>query len=86
MQRIRRRLPSSLRWRLTAWVAAMMLITSGIVFAVVYVNTGSQIRSQIDHDIFGDANQLAQAMRPLAGQTAERIAAVAMRCRRALPG
>ena len=79
MQRLRRSLPSGLRWRLTAWVAGVLLVTSGVVFAVVYVNTGMQIRSQIDRDIAGDAAQLEQALTPLAGQTPARIAAAANR-------
>lgn len=79
MQRLSRSLPSGLRWRLTAWVAAVVVVTSGVVFAVVYVNTGTQIRSQIDRDIAGDAAQLEQAITPLAGQSAARIAAAANR-------
>jgi two-component system OmpR family sensor kinase len=74
MRRLRGSLPSGLRWRLTAWVAAVMMITFGLVFAVVYVNTGTQIRSQIDSDIAGDAAQLEQAVATLAGQTPKQIA------------
>lgn len=71
------RLPSGLRWRLTAWVAGVMVVAAAFVFAVVYISTGSQIRSQIDHDIAGDTGQLAQTLRPLAGQTSTRVAAAA---------
>ncbi|HUO70269.1 MAG TPA: HAMP domain-containing sensor histidine kinase [Solirubrobacteraceae bacterium] len=79
------RLPSSLRWRLTAWVAAVMLIAAAVVFAVVYINTGTQIRSQIDRDIRGDTVQFSQALRPLAGRTAEQVASAARRYVRAQP-
>ncbi len=79
MRRLSGSLPSGLRWRLTAWLAAVMLITFGLVFAVVYVNTGTQIRSQIDRDVAGDAAQLEQALTPLAGRTAKQIAAAANR-------
>jgi two-component system, OmpR family, sensor kinase len=75
----RLRLPSGLRWRLTAWVAGVMIIAAGVVFAVVYVNTGTQIKSQIDRDIRSDNTQLAQSVRRLAGQTPEQIAAAAGR-------
>jgi signal transduction histidine kinase len=68
-----------LRWRLTAWVAAVMVIGAAIVFAVVYVNTGTQIRSQIDRDIKSDTGQLAQVVRPLAGKSPAQIAAAAAR-------
>jgi signal transduction histidine kinase len=77
MRAVRALLPSGLRWRLTAWVAAVMLVSAAVVFVVVYQDTGAQIRGQIDRDIAGDVSQLAQALRPTAGQPAERIAAVA---------
>jgi len=78
-------LPAGLRWRLTAWVAGVMLISAAAVFIVVYQDTGSQISGQIDRDITGDVGQLAQALRPAAGQTPARIAAVANRYVRAQP-
>ncbi len=79
------RLPSGLRWRLTAWVAGVMVISAAVVFAVVYISTGTQIRSQIDRDIAGDTTQLSQALRPLAGQTATQVAAAASRYVRGQP-
>jgi two-component system, OmpR family, sensor kinase len=78
-QRLRGWFPSGLRWRLTAWVAAVLLIASGVIFAVVYLNTGMQMRSQIDRDIAGDAAQLEQAVAPLAGHTPKQIAEAANR-------
>ncbi len=85
MRRIRSRLPAGLQWRLTAWVAAVMLVAAAVVFAVVYVNTGSQISGQINRDIAGDTAQLAQALKPLAGRTGEQIAAAADRYVRGQP-
>src|SRR6478672_3456738 len=70
-------LPGSLQWRLTMWVAGVMLVSAAVVFLVVYINTGSQIRGQIDRDIAGDTSQLAQALRPLAGRSPVQIAAAA---------
>jgi two-component system, OmpR family, sensor kinase len=85
MRTRRRLLPASLRWRLTLWVAGVMLVSAAVVFVVVYRDTGSQIRGQIDRDVTGDVNQLAQALRPTAGQTATQIAAQANRYVRAQP-
>jgi two-component system, OmpR family, sensor kinase len=85
MRAIRSRLPSSLRGRLTAWVAGMLLVSAAVVFAVVYISTGSQIRGQIDHDIRGDTSQLREALKPLAGRPPGQIAAVADRYVRAQP-
>jgi signal transduction histidine kinase len=41
-----------------------MLISVAIIFFVVYNDTGTEIRAQIDRDISGDTNQLAQALGP----------------------
>ncbi|MHB8658860.1 MAG: sensor histidine kinase [Solirubrobacteraceae bacterium] len=67
-------LPRSLRWRLAAWVAVVMVVATAILFVVVYVQTGSEISGQIDHDIAGDTSQMREALRPLAGRGAVRIA------------
>ena len=79
MQAIRSRWPTSLRWRLTAWVAGVMIVSAAVVFAVVYANTGNQLRSQIDHDLRGDTTQLSEFLRPLAGQPTNVITAAADR-------
>jgi signal transduction histidine kinase len=62
-----------------------MLVSAAVVFAVVYRDTGTQLRSQIDRDIKGDVGQLAQALRPLAGQDPRAISAAATRYVRAQP-
>jgi glycosyltransferase involved in cell wall biosynthesis len=41
-------LPVSLRWRLTTWVAAVMLISAAVTFVVIYEDTGAELRSSID--------------------------------------
>jgi len=55
--------PASLRWRLTGWVAAVMLVVVAAIFVVVYSDTGTELGSQIDRDIAGDTGQLAQYLR-----------------------
>jgi two-component system, OmpR family, sensor kinase len=58
---------SSLRWRLVAWVIGVMLVALAIVFVVVYQQTGSQLRSQVDDDVREDLGQLvdtAHSLRP----------------------
>ncbi|HLY48011.1 MAG TPA: HAMP domain-containing sensor histidine kinase [Solirubrobacteraceae bacterium] len=77
MRGIRAGLPVGLRWRLTAWVAAVLLVSAAAVFVVVYRDTGTQIRSEIDRDITGDVSQLAQALRPATGLDARRVQALA---------
>ena len=62
MRRLHLRLPRALQWRLTAWVAAVLLISAGAVLVVVYQETGEQLRAQIDREVTGDVNQLAQAV------------------------
>ncbi|HUY59288.1 MAG TPA: HAMP domain-containing sensor histidine kinase [Solirubrobacteraceae bacterium] len=77
--------PTGLRWRLTAWVATVMLASAAVIFVVVYEDTGSQLQGQIDRDVVGDTSQLAQALRPTAGQSPVQIAIVAARYLRAQP-
>jgi len=85
MRTIRALLPTGLRWRLTAWVAAVMLVSAAVVFIVVYQDTGAQIRGQIDRDVTGDVTQLAVALRPTAGRGPPEIAAAATRYVRGQP-
>jgi signal transduction histidine kinase len=51
--------PAGLRWRLAGWIALVTLICTGIAFAAVYGGTGAQLRSQIDHELSGDAAEFA---------------------------
>ncbi len=83
--RLKARLPSGLRWRLTVWVAGVLLVSAAIVFAVVYTSTGSQIRSQIDRDIAAETAQLAQALKPLKARGPAQLATLASRYVRAQP-
>ena len=64
----------SLRWRLTAWVAGVLLLSAAVVFVVVYRSTAAQLRGQIDRDIGGDASQLEQSLATLAGHTPAQVA------------
>lgn len=72
-------LPAGLRWRLTAWVAAVLLVAAAVIFLVVYQDTGSQLQSQIDRDITGDTNQMVESLRGLGGQSRAEIDAAASR-------
>jgi signal transduction histidine kinase len=80
-------LPStrSLRWRLTVWVAGVLLVSAAIVFVVVYRDTGTQLRGQIERDVAGDARQLKQYLVPLSGRTPSEILAAAGRYVHAQP-
>jgi two-component system OmpR family sensor kinase len=72
-------LPAGLRWRLTAWVAGVMVVSAAVVFLVVYKDTGAQLRGEIDRDVSGDTIQLLQSLRGLHGQTPADIHAAAAR-------
>src|SRR5450755_3639585 len=77
--------PTSLRWRLTAWVAGVMLVSAAVIFLVIYQDTGVQLRSQIERDLTGDIGQQAQSVSVLAGKTPAQAAAAARRYVRAQP-
>jgi signal transduction histidine kinase len=48
-----------LRWRLTAWVAIVMLLFAAVIFVAVYRGTGTELRHQIDRELAGDASEFA---------------------------
>jgi two-component system OmpR family sensor kinase len=56
---------SSLRWRLVAWVTGVLLVACAALFIVIYEQTSSELRSQIDTDVAGDVSQLSQAVRTI---------------------
>jgi signal transduction histidine kinase len=62
---------------LTAWVAAVLLVSAAVSFLVVYQDTGSQLQDEIDRDISGDTSQMIQSLNALNGQPAARISAAA---------
>jgi two-component system OmpR family sensor kinase len=82
---LRRLLSASIRWRLAAWVAGVMLVSVAAIFIVVYNYTGSELRSQIDRDISDDSTQLAQGLRSTQAQNPADIAAAAGRYVHAQP-
>jgi two-component system, OmpR family, sensor kinase len=60
-----------------------MLVSVAAIFIVVYENTGSQLRGQIDRDLTGDTTQLSRSLGSLQRQSAQQIAAAAERYARA---
>lgn len=83
--RISSLLRSSLRWRLTAWVAGVMVLSAVVTFAVVYRDTDHELRGQVNRDVGGDATELAQSLRLMSGDSATQIAAAAGRYVNAQP-
>jgi two-component system OmpR family sensor kinase len=74
-----------LRWRLVAWVAGVLLVAIGVLLAVAYDDTGTQLHGQIDHDIRGDATQMSQALSLVPGNSARQVARAAGRYVNAQP-
>jgi signal transduction histidine kinase len=63
----------------------VLLISAVVVFVVVYTSTGTQLEDQIQRDIAGDTNQLAEFLRPYGVASPARIATAADRYMRAQP-
>ena len=84
---MRSRLPRArgLRWRLTVWVAGVLLTSAAVMFVVVYRGTGDQLRGEINRDITGDASQLQQSLVMLAGDAPRQVALAAGRYVHAQP-
>jgi signal transduction histidine kinase len=55
-------------------MAGLMLVSTAIVFVVVYVNTGTQVERQIESDVASDTGQLTQVLAALRNPTAGLIA------------
>lgn len=68
-----------LRWRLAGLVVLLILTCMGIAFIAVYHGTGTQVRSQIDSEIAGDANNFAHNLKLVNAQTPEQISQAASR-------
>jgi two-component system, OmpR family, sensor kinase len=80
MQSLFRRLvPGGLRWRLAGWFAFVTLLCTVIVFVAVYGGTGTQLREQIDHEIAGDAAELAHNLMAADTKTPRQISNAATR-------
>lgn len=54
--------PGGLRWRLGVWVALVVLASSVVTFVVVYRDTGSELRHQIDQEVHGDTSELSHVL------------------------
>jgi two-component system OmpR family sensor kinase len=76
---------AGLRWRLTAWVAGVLVFCAAVVFLVVYNSTGSQLTGQINRAVTVDTNQLAQALRTRGGGTPGELTISAARYLKAQP-
>jgi two-component system OmpR family sensor kinase len=71
--------PGGLRWRLAGWFAFVTLLCTVIVFVAVYGGTGTQLRAQIDHEIAGDAAELAHNLMAADAKTPHQISNAASR-------
>ena len=72
--------PRGLRWRLAGWVALVTLVCTGIAFAAVYQDTGTQLRHQVDRELGVYANELSHDLtRADEARTPQRLASTATR-------
>ena len=53
---------AGLRWRLTAWIALVMLLCTGVTFVAVYRGTGAELRHQIDTELKSDGSGFSRAL------------------------
>lgn len=73
-QAFSRLLPAGMRWRLTAWVAAVLVLCFAVVFVAVYRGTGHQLRQQIDRTIAGEMTNFSRHMSSLQRHTPREVA------------
>jgi two-component system, OmpR family, sensor kinase len=70
-------LRGGLRWRLTAWVAVVMLLFAAVIFLAVYRGTATQLRDQIDRGLAGDAGEFSHNLKLLDEDSPRALAAAA---------
>ncbi|HWD65368.1 MAG TPA: HAMP domain-containing sensor histidine kinase, partial [Solirubrobacteraceae bacterium] len=58
-------------------MAAVMVVAAGVVFAVVYLQTGSSLRQQIEIDLRSDVSQMLQTLRTTAAAQPSRLRSAA---------
>jgi signal transduction histidine kinase len=63
----------SMRARLTAWVAAVVVVCMAVTFLVVYDATGSRLRSEIDGDLHTSAIDFAHTLSSQRGSSPEAL-------------
>ena len=83
--RLRNLPPAGLRWRLTGWVAAVLLVASAITFVAIYRGTGSELRRQIDRELSRDASAFSRHLSETGAQPPAAVAASADAYVRAQP-
>ena len=64
---------TSVRWRLVAWVTGVLLAVAAVIFVVVYEQTGTELRAEVDQDVAGDLSQLSQAVKGLRAGSPEAV-------------
>jgi two-component system, OmpR family, sensor kinase len=72
-------LQGGLRWRLTAWVAVVMLLFAAVIFVAVYRGTATQLRHQIDRALAGDASEFSHNLKLQDEDSPHALAAAATR-------
>jgi two-component system OmpR family sensor kinase len=71
--------PRGLRWRLAGWVALVTLVCTGIAFAAVYQDTGTQLRHQLDTELGVYASELSHDLTRAGAPTPKLLAGAATR-------
>ncbi len=74
---IRRLAPVGIRWRLTAWVAAVLLLSGAVIFFAVYRGTGHELNQQIDRTLGEQMAGFAAHMSALDARSPQQIARAA---------
>jgi len=79
------RVPASIRWRFAGWVAGVVIGVTAVTFVVVYRETGSELRRQVDRDVTGDVSGLSQTLRDLPSGSPKSVLAATARYVRSQP-
>ena len=77
VERFSRLLPVGIRWRLTAWVAAVLLLCFAVIFFAVYRGTGISCASRSIADRWASDGELLPRTCPACGRSPRQVARAA---------
>jgi two-component system OmpR family sensor kinase len=70
---------TSIRRRFTLWMSALLIISVGISFTIIYRSTSSRLRTQIHQDVSADTDQLAESLHLITDPSPPRVLTAARR-------
>ncbi len=73
MSLVLRTIRRSIRWRFSVWISLVLIVAVGISFTIIYRQTGSRLRAQLDGQVNVDTAQFARSLDLAGGGSPARL-------------